>query len=455
MTQEEIIQNFGYSQKGAELIIKKLNYYNTGIDTFISHFDNFKSIVTSYGYNNTDAKNMLIIDPRLVTYSDRFEVRYNNMTKILSGKKSDVNIIARALVFLPETLNDKIKMFKTFGFSEEELRKMIAKDPKILTRSKESFDKIFNFFNDLGVNKKNIIKMMIGYSKKLFVGFNFIETNLYKLVGYGFNKKEVGKLINNIYDVILDDKLDIAGLFELFRTYGLNDNEIRKEILRYTKIVKYNKDDYDDIVEYLKDKKFTEEEIKNVTLKAKEIITYQKQKIINIYDVFYEYKISDEVIKHIIIKNPKILYHATDKIKNIFIKLEKYNIVGENLIKVITIFPSIFETAVDTLDEKLKVINNFDLMDGIYHNPKNLIQSAEKTYLRYLYMFNVLEMEPVTAKEINILFRINPSVKIKDKVTGKTIKCKFPDLEELKKMFTYYEDEEDLIEKFKERKCMH
>lgn len=455
MTQKEIIQNFGYSQKGAELIIKKLNYYKIGVNTFISEFNNFKNTVTSYGYKEKSVMNMLVQDPRIVTYSGKFEVRYNNMKKILSGKASDAKVITSAIIFLPETLNRKIEMIKSFGFSDEELKIMVAKDPKILGRSKESFDRIFNYFKDLGVTKKNIIKLITVYPRKPFVSFDRIETNLYKLVCYGFTKKEIGKLINNIIDVVMDDAINLDGLFELFRNYGLSNNEIRSEILRYTKIVKYNKEDYDDIVIYLKSKGFNTEEIKSVTLKAKEIVRYSEKRLDYLYDVFYKYKINDNDIKHIITKNPKILYHTTDKIKNTFEKLEEFNIIGENLIKVVTMFPGIFETSIDTLNEKLRVINNFDLIEGVYKNPKNLIQSAEKTYLRYLYMFNVLEIEPVEIKEINVLFSANPAIKKINEETSKKERYIIPNIEILKKEFSYYKDEEDLIDKFNGRKCMH
>lgn len=455
MSQKETIQNFGFSEKGAKLILKKLDYFGLNVNTFILNFESFKKIVNSYKYSDRTVRNMLIQDPRLVKYHDRFEKRYDNMKNLLPGNAKDGNVMAVCLILLPETLNEKVKMIKSYGFTNEDLKKALAKDPKIIRRSKDSFDKLFDFFEDLGVSKKNIIRLIVNYSCKLFMHFDMIEDNLDRLLGYGFSKKEVGKLINNINEVIVDETLDIDGVFKLFREYGLADEDIRTEIINHTKIVKYNEEEYSGIIDYLKKKDFTDEEIKYVTLIAKEIIASNADKISYLYDAFYKYKFDDESIKHVIIKNPKVLYHTSDKIINILDKLEKYNIREKDLIKVAVGYPNVFETSVETLNEKLKVISGFDLMEAIYSNPKNLIQGAEKTYLRYLYMFNVLEIEPITLSEINVLFRKNASITIEDENTHKKIKYTIPDIDELRKEFTYYKDEGDLIEIYKGRKCVH
>ena len=70
-------------------------------------------------------------------------------------------------------------------------------------------------------------------------------------------------------------------------------------------------------------------------------------------------------------------------------------------------------------------------------------------------MFNILELEPICVNDILVLFRNKPIVKKQDEKTGQIRSYVIPDIDELRKEFTYYKDEEDLSEKFKGRKCLH
>ena len=63
MEQLKAIENFGYSKKGAELVIKKLKYYNMSVDTFISEYNNFKEKIISHGYSDKNVRNVLIKNP--------------------------------------------------------------------------------------------------------------------------------------------------------------------------------------------------------------------------------------------------------------------------------------------------------------------------------------------------------------------------------------------------------
>lgn len=456
MDQLKAIENFGYSKNGAKLIIKKLNYYHMSVDTFIREYNNFKEKIISCGYSDKNVRNILIKNPRIVTIGDKFKSRFDNIKKFLSGNLNDDDIIATALTFLPETINDKINNIKSYGFKDNDIKEMIEKDPKIFTRTKNSFDVLFKFFLKIGMSNNKIIKLMVRSSKELFVNFYSFNNILNELYGYGFTKEEIVKLIDNMPSVITNSKnTNIKGVFKLFINYGLEDEEIRKKIINHMKIIKYDESGYNNIAKYMKEKNFTDAQIKKITIEASEIITYSNNKVSFLYDTLYKYGFNDENIRYIITKNPKVLYHKQEKIKNLLNKIKEYVDSNENLIKIVVGYPNIFETNVETLNEKLRVIRNFDLIEGIYFNPKNLIQGAEKTYLRYLYMFNILELEPICVNDILVLFRNKPIVKKQDEKTGQIRSYVIPDIDELRKEFTYYKDEEDLSEKFKGRKCLH
>lgn len=456
MNQVESIMNFGYSKKGAELIIKKLNYYRINVNTFILEYDFFKKKLEDYDYDVRTINNILIIDPRLVTYSDRFDERYENFRKYLPGNSNDYIIISVALIYTKKGFNNKVKILKSFGFTDDDIRKILLRDCKIFTRSKQKISEVLDKLSKTDLKKRNIIDLLIRHSKEIFTNENLINDNIKRIKGYGFKEDEITKIVNNIPILLTDSNIDLEGLFTLFRGFGLKDWEIRENIVKYTKIVKYNKEGYQNIVDCLLKKGFTKEEIEYITLRAKEIVIYEKNKVFDFYKTFYEYDFTDDDIKKVFMGNPKLLYHLVERIKDTLDKLIEYDITKENLINLAVNYPNIFETSIETLDEKLRVIRNFDLMGTIFHNSKNLIQSAEKTYLRYEYMINELDIEPENLNEECALFRHTPSFKREDPETGKVKKIIIPDIDVIKsKGYVYYADNEPLEGKFKGRKCLH
>lgn len=448
------IMELGYTKTAAELILKKLNYYKYKISTFLNEHENFKNKVIKRGYDAKFVNNILIIDPRLVSYSSVFDERFDNFKKYLSGEYTDYNVILSTLIYKPETLNNKIKKLKKYGFTDDDLKIIFRKDRKFITRSEDAIKEVYTFLLKIGLSRKNIIDLFIRNSLEILKNNRLLEENYKNIKKYGFSNKEISAICNNISDFLASNNTDIGGLFELFRGFGIKDKEIRNTVVKYNKLVKFNKEGYNNIVDSLKSKGFTEEEIKKITLDAKEIVIYEKNKVSSLYDLLYEYKFANSDIKKIFMGNPKILYHELNKLKETLNKLMEYNIKDKNLVNMIVTYPRIFETSIPTLEEKLKVIARNDLMDVINYNPKNLIQSAEKTFLRYTYMINELELEPETEMEMCTLFRKKPV--FRKKVDGENTKVYIPDIDEIrKKGYVYYKDDKPLEEKFKGRKCLH
>lgn len=448
------IMELGYTKKGAELILKKLDYYKYKPSTFLIEYENFKNKVTKRGYDAKFVNNILAIDPRLVSYSSVFDERFDNFKKYLSGEYTDYNVILSALIYKPETLNSKIHSLKKYGFTDDNLKIIFRKDRKFITRSEDALNEVYIFLLKIGLSRKNIINLFVRNSLEIFKNNRLLEENYKNIKKYGFSNKEISTICNNITEFLTNKNTDIDGLFELFRGFGIKDKEIRKIVVKYNKLVKFNKEGYNNIVDSLKSKGFTEEEIKKITLDAKEIVIYEKNKVSSLYDLLYEYKFTDSDIKKIFMGNPKILYHELNKLKETLNKLMEYDIKDKNLVNIIVTYPRIFETSIPTLDEKLKVITRNGLMDAINYNPKNLIQSAEKTFLRYTYMINEIELEPETEMEMCALFRKKPV--FSKKVDGENTKVYIPDIDEIrKKGYVYYKDDESLDEKFKGRKCFH
>ena len=139
------IMKLGYTKTCAELILKKLDYYKYKPSTFLREYENFKNKVTKRGYDTRFVNNILAIDPRLVSYSSVFDERFDNFKKYLLGDYADYNVILSALIYKPETFNNKIHSLKKYGFTNDDLRIIFRKDRKFITRSEDVINEIYIF----------------------------------------------------------------------------------------------------------------------------------------------------------------------------------------------------------------------------------------------------------------------------------------------------------------------
>jgi len=153
-------------------------------------------------------------------------------------------------------------------------------------------------------------------------------------------------------------------------------------------------------------------------------------------------------VKQIILDDPKLLYKSMDSLKKSYNIILDCNFSKEEAKTIILNYPRLLESCPESIKAKLDLINKLDIKDIILLNPKNLIQGNEKTYLRYMYAFNVLE-EEIETKNYTLIY----SSKLK----------KMPDIEELRTMYSYVDDMnnslDNRLKKAKENnikvKCLH
>lgn len=419
MELQEKLNKFGFNENQIKLLLKKIGYCKINGEKFCENYPLFEKKVLSYGYSKQDVKNMIIKVPRVYNYENRFDSRYKNFKKLLSGTKSDPVIIAILLMSSEEKINEKIEFLKSFGFTLQNIKIILLKDFNFFTNSNEKIERNFNFYRSLGLADTQIIKIFTKKAKDIFVKEYIIRNNVDKIIKMGFSRQECGMLIKNIFDIVTSKYDNFEKAYNLFKSFGLKDSQIREDFIKYTKISLYNEEVYSDIVSFLLLHGFNNDDIKNVTIKAKEIICHSNNNLNKIYEEFYKFCFSDNDIKQIILNSPKILYHNSEKIKNILNKLRKYNFDNDD-IKYITInYSQVFESSIDSLEERLKLIGEFDLIDEILDNPKNLIQGPEKTFLRYMYVINCID------HEFNMLevFRSKPK--------------EIPEIEELRGLYSY------------------
>ena len=389
------IMNKGFLEVQAKNILNKLEYYNINKEIFLKKYDDCYKEFHDLNFTDKQIKYFFIMEPRIIYCKDKIKKRLKNAkNKVLYGdNKFDEKSIPKVIIFLEETVNDKYKFLRSLKFSKSQIKEMVKRDPKIMTRSKQSINNCIKILKKLNLNETQITKIFVRNSKDILVNSKFLKDKIDYVLSFGFTKDECGIMIYHVPKVIFDYIDNFEYVFRLFNKIGLSKEEIITSLVKYTKIIKANKEVYEDIRLFLKNKDFTEKEIDKLTVGAKEIITYNENNLNEFYDIFYNNDLSDEDIKKILLGNPKIMYHSLNKIIDIINCFKKFDIPLKDINIILINYPRIFESSIENLEEKLKLLLTFDLFDYVLLNPKNMIQGCEKTFLRYLYAFNILEEE--------------------------------------------------------------
>ena len=455
MILKEFLINKGYNTKQIEIIAKKIIYHHLTPELFVNRYNTVEDKLDKYGYSKEQIKRAFILKPSIVSSADCFDDKYMNIKeKFLTGDKKDIDIVANAFSYKVETLNKKYEFILSLGFSKEDIKKMAYYDPKCFTRSEKCYLNCISFFERIGISKKNILKIFVINAKNIFLNEHLLDDRYNNIINLGFTKKEATFLAEKIPPVLFDFNKSLSDVFDLYKGYNLRTTNIKDIILKNPKTILYRPKTYKDMTNYLYNVGYTKDEIKKIFVKAPNLLAYKSNAIELYYDFFINYGLNNDEIKQILLGNPKILYHSLDKINNIIKVIEKYDIDKINVVRIITNYPTIFESSIENVDEKLELLSKLDILEYALISPKNLIQGSEKTYLRYSYILNELNME-IDSDNYMLLYYSDS----KSGVSNKNKTSMIPTIDTLRKYdsYSYYKDNtlEKRLEKGIYTKCYH
>ena len=188
----------GFKSNEYNIIKKKLSEHKIRIDSFNKRYELVYNEFSKLGYDDKSIKIILIQEPRIIYCNGKIKSRLNNMeNKILSKIESDLNIIPRAIIFTEETLTNKYNALLNLGFKKEQIKYILEKDPKFITRSIKSIQECFNYLINIGIDKNKVIKIFIEYSKIICQNNSLLDINFNKLLSFGFTKEEAATLVSN------------------------------------------------------------------------------------------------------------------------------------------------------------------------------------------------------------------------------------------------------------------
>lgn len=437
MTFETWCKIRGFSEQEISIYEKRSSYFDISRKTFMENYDASHEELMNLGFFKNEARMILILDQCNVTLKDEFEKRLE-IIKILgsfNANKKNLYVISTYLKYDSNNIKNKVDLLKSksFSYTLGDIQKLLNNDLKFLTYSSQNIENHLNFFKDLNVSKDKIKQLFLTHSKEIMsFSIEELDKNILRLCSYGYSKEQAyGMAKLNPKIVLAKDEL-IKYAFQLWKSYGLSDEEIRKKFKDRSLLLMPKIKIYQDMISDLKEKGFTDYDIKKLTLNADEITVSRSNKIDRFYEIFYQMNLNDDDIKKIIMGNPKILYHILKKINDIYDLLKSFRLTDEEIKFIFLKYPRIIESSCESLKEKLKLLKRLDILKLTLLNPKNLIQGCEKTYLRYLYIFNELK-EEITLENYNLIYRSNCT-------------C-IPDMEDLRKIYSYKDDMENTLEK--------
>lgn len=429
---EKWAKNNGFNDIDISKINKRRNHYHMSYKVIMDRFDDAKKELEKLGLSSRNAMLILILNPMLVYVKHNYETRYEVFKKyaMLNDKeKINITAISSLLKYKEEKIDGVIKVLKKHKIDDEEIRKILAINHRFFTAQSEIIDNKLTFIENLDISTKKIIEVLKLHAGGIFkLDSKYLSKRYDKLISYGF-KNIMWLFKQNANILVMNDKQ----LDEVLKYWtSLIGKEKTVELLNkkpyYFNISFYS---VNKLKNSLKEYGFNDVEINIILVKAAETVIKCYNPVSKITKAFEDMEFTKNEVKRIILDDPKLLYKAVDTLKKSYDIILNSGYTKEEAKKVVLEYPRIFESNTESLNEKLDLINKLDIKDIILLNPKNLIQGNEKTYLRYMYAFNVLE-EELGTKNYTLLY--SPKLK------------RVPDIEVLKTMYSYEDDKNNSLD---------
>lgn len=315
------------------------------LDTLDYKCEKIFTFFESVGIKRIEIKKMIIDFPRMLTYSVESVINnYNSLYSVL-GKK-----INNSLVYCPRIISRNSRMdavishFVGYGFTKEDVIKMIIRFPILLTMGIDKIDVCIGFLDDLIKDRNKVIKLIKRNPNILSFSINKLVSKVKWFYDKGYTKEQVGNIICKANSLLTMD-------------FENNEGNINS---------KYN---------YLKNTfGFNIEEIIDITNRCPVLYSLSIENISNKINVLLE------------------LGFSIDMVKIIFFK-----------------FPQIVSCREETILEKYNYYNELGLLRVFVECPKYLMQGLELTNARYTYLLG--KGIEVSERSYKKLFLSNKSFK--------------------------------------------
>lgn len=351
-----------------------------------------------------------------------------------------------------------------FGYSKDEILKMVEREPDIVSLREEEFYNKINLLINLKYNKVDVKKMILLNPSILKMADIKITDIIYTLVGLGYNYDSV-IMITSKFSLIFNMKeKDIILRYNDLMMMGYNTEETNEITIKNPNLYGYGYDPMREKFDYLKEygypinyiKKifnnfdyinvislfdlklrikdlsllgFTTEDIINITYKQPQIFLFRYEYIMDKIKYFVSIGYSYTNILTMIKINPNILICSDDKLNEIIKVFKKYNYTLKEIITITLNCPYIYNNNVMDVAIKLEFFKQIRMSKYLLEEPMLLVRGIDLAYARYLYLNSV--GVKINKNNINILF------------VGDNYFSKFYDVTKEELLYNYENNEEN------------
>ena len=254
-------------------------------------------------------------------------------------------------------VNKIYNFFLEFGYTKEQIKKMLIERPQILCLEISSIENKIDNFKKIGFSKKIIIKITTDFPTIYSYGTNSILTkvNEYERLGY---KREV----------IIKNAKKYPELF------GCSMHSVRNKI---EEIIKLG---------------FSYEDVIKITSKNMSIINYTMDNIKNKISSVMAFDFNYQEVINMIKIYPSILNFTIDNMQSKIFTIISLGYTHTQTINIIKRNPALFGERPERIKEKKLFYDSINLFDIFLISPGQLKQSIELSYARYMF-FNSLNIE--------------------------------------------------------------
>ena len=384
--------NKGFSKEEVEGICQYAESKKLNKAHLISSYDIFYNTLMSMGYDEIFIHELVCAVPLLI-YKP---IEVCNNIKNLKAKKlyqDKIKDYADALLIDINDFNKKYDFLKSIGFTIKEISDMYYNNNKLFCYSEKNIIKHIEVFKKLGLSNNDIRKVFIYYSYSiLYTSATELNNRFEELKKLGFTKEDIKTIISYYPNNIFNKYRELIKLCSFLISYKVKIEDIMKEITRSGWLLKYNPNNFNNVKNYLIKNGFTKDEVAKLVRKFPSIVIISLSHITKFYNWFYNKEFLSEEIKSVLASNPKLVLHNDKKFDLIYNVLTEY-FEKDVVKKIILGYPRIFESSYENLEEKFKLYQKLGISDYVTINPKNMMQGAKKTCLRFDYLFNEMDIE--------------------------------------------------------------
>ncbi len=287
---------------------------------------------------------------------------------------------------LVNNINDTISFFLKLKISMPKIHKMLVLKPELFSRDEDNRKDKYQNLLDLGYKEEQLKRAMKFLMFALLYSINNVNDKVRDIESIGFTRDEVLKMLLSNPQLLGKKINEIKDTCNYLITLGFTLEQVL--IIGKNSPSVYNYSDetlklrFDIFKIFIGDK---ESAIKAIT-GATSILTQAPDTTNNKIKAIMALGYTEDEVRIMIIATPVLLEMDSLTLQARHKGIQNPNFSKEEIHRITVLYPTALANRTATVNEKMNFIVSIGLKKAIIDNPRNLIQSIDLTYARYLFL---------------------------------------------------------------------